>query len=188
MNIFFLHSSPQICAEMHVDRHVVKMIIEYAQLLSTAHRIIDGDEYTDLTANGRKIKRWRLPDNREYELMKASHINHPSGVWTRASDLNYLWLYKLWRHLLAEYTYRYEKVHSCARLENVLMKLPNNIPIGFFTEPTPAMPDDAKVYDEIATDRFEIDSLASYRNYYRKNKTHLAKWKKRPVPNWYLTI
>ena len=155
------------------------MIIEYAQLMSTAHRILDGDEYTDLTANGRKIKRWRLSDDREQALMKASHINHPSAVWARASDLNYTWLYNMWRCLLTEYTYRYDKVHACARLETLLAKIPNNIKTGFFTEPTPAMPDDVKVLG---------DSLKSYRNYYTKNKIHLAKWKKRPVPDWYLTI
>jgi len=158
---------------------VVKMVIEYAQLMSTAHRILDGDEYTDLTANGRKIKRWRLSDDREQALMKASHINHPSAVWARASDLNYTWLYNMWRCLLTEYTYRYDKVHACARLETLLAKIPNNIKTGFFTEPTPAMPDDVKVLG---------DSLKSYRNYYTKNKIHLAKWKKRPVPDWYLTI
>jgi hypothetical protein len=85
----------------------------------------------------------------------------------------------MWQHLLTEYTYRYEKIHSCSRLKSVLQKLPNNIPIGFFTEPTPAMPDDVKIVN---------DSLASYRNYYTKNKTHLANWKKRPVPEWYVTI
>ncbi len=179
MNIFYLDHDVKKCAEMHMDRHCVKMIIEYAQLLSTAHRILDGDEYTDLTANGRKIKRWRLSDDREQALMKASHINHPSAVWARASDLNYIWLYNMWRCLLTEYTYRYDKVHACARLETLLAKIPNNIKTGFFTEPTPAMPDDVKVLG---------DSLKSYRNYYTKNKIHLAKWKKRPVPDWYLTI
>ncbi len=183
MNIFYLHPDPKICAEFHNDKHVVKMIIEYAQLMSTAHRILDGDEYTDLTANGRKIKRWRLSDDREQALMKASHINHPSAVWARDSDLNYIWLYNMWRCLLIEYTHRYDKVHSCARLETVLSKIPNNIKTGFFTEPTPAMPDDCKI---VGTWGWE--SLASYRNYYIKNKTHLAKWKKRPAPDWYLTI
>jgi hypothetical protein len=156
------------------------MIIEYAQLLSTAHRIADGFEYTDLTANNRKIKRWRMPDDREQTLMKASHINHPSNVWARANHLNYKWLYELWCHLLDEYTYRYEKIHACARLKNVLAKTPDNIPIGLReSDPTPAMPDDVKIPN---------DSLASYRNYYTKNKKHLAKWKKRTIPEWYVTI
>ena len=44
MNIFYLNKSPEICAKEHVDKHVVKMIVEYAQLLSTAHRMIDGDQ------------------------------------------------------------------------------------------------------------------------------------------------
>ena len=67
---------------MHCDKHVVKMIIEYAQLMSTAHRILDGKEYIDKTANGRNIKRWRMENERlNSGLMKASHINHPSNVW-----------------------------------------------------------------------------------------------------------
>ena len=42
MNIFYLHNDPQIAAQMHCDKHVVKMILEYAQLLSTAHHELDG--------------------------------------------------------------------------------------------------------------------------------------------------
>ena len=42
MNIFYLHNDPKICAEMHNDKHCIKMILEYAQLLSTAHRVLDG--------------------------------------------------------------------------------------------------------------------------------------------------
>jgi len=189
MNIFYLDHDPKTCAEYHCDKHVVKMIIEYAQLLSTAHRICDGQEYYDLTANGRKIKRWRLPDDREQRLMKASHVNHPSNVWARANHLNYKWLYEMWCHLLDEYTYRYGKIHACARLRDDLAKLPEKIPVGLQeTEPTPAMPDDCKVLREIHIDRYELDSLASYHKYYNEKKTHFARWTKRPAPKWYLTI
>ena len=74
-----------MCAEMHLDKHVTKMIIEYGQLMSTAHRLLDGKPYTDKTANGRSIKRWRMEDSKiEESLMKASHINHPSAVWVRS--------------------------------------------------------------------------------------------------------
>jgi hypothetical protein len=156
------------------------MIIEYAQLLSTAHRIRDGQEYYDLTANGRKIKRWRLPDEREQRLMKASHVNHPSNVWARANHLNYKWLYDMWCHLLDEYTYRYGKIHACARLRGDLARLPEKIPVGLReTEPTPAMPDDCKIMN---------NSLASYHKYYNEKKTHFARWTKRSAPQWYLTI
>ena len=178
MNIFYLDHNPKTCAEMHCDKHVVKMIIEYAQLLSTAHRIRDGQEYYDLTANGRKIKRWRLPDDREQRLMKASHINHPSNVWARANHLNYKWLYEMWCYLLDEYTYRYGKVHACARLRDDLAKLPEKIPVGLCeTEPTPAMPDDCKIVN---------NSLASHHKYYNEKKTRFARWTKRPAPNWYI--
>jgi hypothetical protein len=60
MNIFYLHNDPEECAKQHNDKHVVKMILEYAQLLSTAHRVLDGHEVTELTAGGRKIRRWKL--------------------------------------------------------------------------------------------------------------------------------
>ncbi len=179
MNIFYLSKNPKECAEMHLDKHVVKMIIEYAQLMSTAHRVLDGTEYYDKTANGRKIKRWRLPDEREARLMKASHINHPSAVWVRANVANYRWLFTMWEFLCKEYTFRYEKKHACSRLLNCLDMPPNKMPGGDFYPPTPAMPDDVKKPG---------DSLASYRNYYIKNKTHLASWKKRNIPEWYNAI
>lgn len=161
---------------MHCDKHVVKMVIEYAQLMSTAHRILDGTPYYDLTKNGRKIKRWRLDDEREIKLMKASHINHPSNVWTRSNHQNYIWLNQMWFYLLREYTYRYGKTHACARLEEQLYSTPNNIVKGEFYEPTPAMPDDCKI---------PKNSLASYKKYYIEKKTHFAKWTKREIPLWY---
>jgi hypothetical protein len=177
MNIFYLDRDPQKCAEMHCDKHVVKMIIEYAQLMSTAHRVLDGQEYFDLTANGRKIKRWRHPrfDN---ELMKASHVNHPSNIWLRQTDSNYAWLYRLFLELTKEYTHRYGKTHACARLIPNLRYIPQNIPMGEFTPPTPAMPDDCKIAG---------DSLSSYHKYYVERKVSFARWTKREVPLWFIT-
>ena len=178
MNIFYLDREPQKCAEMHCDRHVVKMIIEYAQLMSTAHRILDGTEYIDLTANGRKIKRWRMADDyMENGLMKASHINHPSNVWLRQNKQNYQWLCQMWLHLLKEYTHRYGKHHACENRVEFLMNPPKNIKEGTFTEPTPAMPDDCKIAN---------DSLASYHKYYIDRKVNFAKWTKRIVPTWFV--
>ena len=39
-----LHENPDENVKLHCDKHVVKMILEYAQMLSTAHRVLDGDE------------------------------------------------------------------------------------------------------------------------------------------------
>jgi len=95
MNIFYLDNDPKICAEMHLDKHVCKMVIEYAQLLSTTHRVLDGEESRRLSANTRSIKAWRLPDVREERLMKPTMMNHPSAIWVSQSDKNDLWLYHM---------------------------------------------------------------------------------------------
>lgn len=182
MNIFYLSKDVIQCAQMHNDKHCIKMILEYCQLLSTAHRVLDGTETVQLSKTGRKVKRWILPDERENIIYSATHINHPSAAWCRRNNQNYMWLHQLLVALCSEYSYRYGKTHKCESigLVDALSKLPHNITIGEFTEPTPAMPDNVKVPN---------DSLASYRNYYINNKTHLASWSgkinSRHVPEWF---
>lgn len=180
MNIFYLDNDPKVCAEMHCDKHVVKMIIEYAQLMSTAHRILDGTSYYDLTANGRRILRWRMDDlDVEQGLMKASHVNHPSNVWVRSSKQNYIWLNRMWNYLLQEYTHRYKKHHACEKYMPYLYLCPKNISDKGFTPPTPAMPDECKIAG---------DSLASYHKYYTDKKITFAKWTNRQIPIWFTNI
>jgi len=177
MNIFYIDKSPAKCAEQMVDKHVVKMILETAQLLSTAHRLLDGEEYVGQTATGRKAKRWRLNDERETILYSATHINHPSAVWCRQSNNNYNWLFAHFLSLLNEYTYRYGKRHKCSdpAFVDALRQTPRNIPVGYFTPVTPAMAEQYIVSD---------DSVTNYRNYYRQGKIHLHKWTKRQPPEW----
>ena len=186
MNIFYTSNDPVQCAIDHMDKHVIKMILEYAQLLSTAHRVLDGNESTQKSFTGRNVKRWTLTDEREALLYTATHLNHPSAIWARQSDSNYKWLASLMRELCKEYTYRYGKVHKCE--SDGLMKMlndivPHNISSGTFTEPTPAMPDECIV---------PHDSISSYRKYYINNKRHIASWKgkinSREIPEWYVDI
>jgi hypothetical protein len=179
MNIFYLDHDVVTCAKMHNDKHCVKMILEYAQLLSTAHRVLDGINSVILSDSNRKKQVWTLPDNRDGILYSATHINHPSAIWVRQSDENYAWLFRMFGALMDEYTYRYGKTHACERLSDALSYRPKNIPVKQFTEPTPAMPDELKVPG---------DSIKSYRQYYNTSKTHLANWKKRPVPEWFSAI
>lgn len=181
MNIFYLSENAQECAQMHLSKHVTKMCIEYPQLMSTAHRVLDGEEYTDLTDNGRRIKRWRMEDTvMESTLYKASHINHPSAIWCRENRQNYVWLYRMWFYLLQEYTYRYGRQHECAKLRAALYLTPEKIKEGEFFPPTPAMPDHIKIPG---------NSLASYHNYYNISKRGFASWQgkvnSRPTPEWY---
>ena len=182
MNIFYLDNDPKICAQMHVDKHCIKMILEYAQLLSTTHRFLDGTVSIGLGKTGRKQTRYVLPDDRESVLYSATHLNHPSAVWCRQSAMNYHWLYTLLVECCKEYTYRYGKVHKCesSGLVNRLQTTPTNINgTKDFTEPTPAMPDECKVPG---------DSLNSYRRYYVMNKEHLWSWSgkinSRERPKW----
>lgn len=176
MNVFYLNENPTECAREHCDKHTTKMIIEYAQLMCTAHRMLDGEMYLDKTKNGRSIKRWRLQDDREIILYKASHVNHPSAIWARQSNKNYKWLSELFVALCDEYTYRYGKVHETDRkLRDAIQSLPTNIPVGAKTQPPPAMPDYCKL----------SDSVASYKNYYIKEKARFAKWTKRMTPEWF---
>jgi len=165
---------------MHNDSHCSKMIIEYAQLMSTAHRYLDGTEYYGKTANGRKIKRWLHPDpEMESVLYKASHVKHPSGIWVRHSKQNYMWLYEMWTELNEEFMYRYNKNvphESYRKLETVLAEPPKNMYELGFCEPYQAMFDDVKNPDS---------SIQAYHDYYIKYKQHLAKWTKRGMPYWY---
>ena len=182
MNIFYLDHDVYKCAEMHNDKHTVKMILEYAQLLSTAHRFLDGDAIVGLSPSGRKRTTYVLNSAIDSILYSATHINHPSAVWVRQSSENYLWLANLLIALCGEYTHRYGKTHKVERdgLCFVLLKnVPANIGNKGWSEPTPAMPDEVKIPG---------DSIASYRNYYINNKSHLANWKKRSIPQWYSTI
>lgn len=176
MNIFFLDRSTEICAQQHCDKHVVKMIIEYAQLLCTAHRVIDGEVYTHVTEKNHKIKRWRLDDEREQILHLAAHVNHPSNIWTRTSTSHYTWLYDMWRHLLKEYTYRYDKHHSNERLLFALAKPPHGLDYHKWMDPPRAMDDAYKMED----------TIESYRNFYINSKSRFARWTRRDIPDWYV--
>jgi hypothetical protein len=181
LNIFYLHEDPTTCAQQHNDSHSSKMCVEYAQLLSTAHRICDGTMWIGQTATGRNVKRWYLEDpymNREVYL--ACHVSHPSALWVRESLANYMWLYKLWIQLGLEYTHRYGRKHESVRkLEDILRYPPMAIDTTKkFTQPTPAM----KQYPQCIV---EGDSIASYRNYYLEAKQALSKWTKRGEPDWW---
>ena len=177
MNIFYLHKTPTVSVKMHCDKHVVKMVIEYAQLLSTAHRMLDGTQWTD-ASSGRRIKRWRLDNsNMDGVLYKASHINHPSAIWVRQNNSQYQYMYNMFTNLCDEYTYRYGKIHMTdSKLRELLVDSPKNIPIGSFQEPPQCMPDNCK----------QDSTVDAYKLYYVEEKKDFAKWTKRPTPMWFI--
>lgn len=176
MNIFYLDENPQLAAQYHNDSHVRKMILEYAQMLSTAHRVLDGEEYYEAGKSGRRIKRWRLSDERENLLYKATHINHPATKWVREGVLHYDYLYQLFCNLCDEFEYRWNKKHATdLKLRAILGTPPHNIKIHVQSSPPLTMDEEYK-FD---------DPIEAYKNFYRQGKSHLALWTKREKPEWY---
>lgn len=181
MNIFFFSKNTQECARMHCSKHTVKMIVEYAQLLCTAHRLLDGTESVVIKNNRRK-KVWILPNRTKNEILySATHINHPSAKWTRHTRANYTWLFNLWSRLCDEYEYRYGKIHATkTKLWDLLITPPVNIPDGIFSSPWRAMPEKYKM-PKTSIDYCEL----SYQAYFNGEKQHIADWKNRETPHWF---
>ena len=182
MNIFYVDKDPVKAAQMLLDKHVVKMILESAQMLCTVKRVLDGKEYFDTTKNGRKIKRWKLDNpNEEAIIYKAGWLNHPSTQWVFQSAYNYIWLYRHMMALNEEYKRRYNHTEdhlTIQKLGQLLSVPPKNAKLNVKgTDATPAMPDECKVPG---------DSVASYRNYYIMKKQRFATWKApAKMPQWF---
>ena len=159
MNIFYFDECPIKSARAQPDKMLVKMPLETAQMLCTAHRELDGNEYAD-----------------EQGLYKRAYWNHPCTIWARESSANYFWLYKHFLALGREYTFRYGKIHkSVDKLSRALFKQPDNISRIGMTTLAQAMPDEYK----------HDDPTVAYRDYVI-NEKHYAMWEKgRDKPEWW---
>ena len=151
MNIFYLDKCPRKAAELQYNKHVVKMILESAQMLCTAHHVLDN--------------RVRLLDDIPY---KIAHVNHPSTKWVRENSLHYDWLYDHMMALGDEYTKRYGKTHlSITKCAEILSDAPRGMRNKPFEQPPQCMPDEYK--DEC--------SIQAYWNYYIGEKHTVANLK-----------
>jgi len=158
MNIFAVDHNPQLAAESLADTHVVKMVLESGQILSTVHH-----RYGTHTP----------------EMYKPTHPKHPSVLWAGEADDNYYWLWVHFKHLAREYEYRYGRVHKTwEKLGKVLATLPSPIPALDRTPFALAMPDKYKLLD---------DPVECYRAYYKYGKAHLHRYSYRPAPKWLTT-
>lgn len=180
MNLFILDKDPIKAARLQCDKHVVKMIVESAQMLSTAHRMLDGTLEARPSVSGKTtIKYWKLPDNREEYLYKAVHTGHPCTVWTMENNQNYNWHLIHFIALCDEYTYRYGKVHSSEALKPYLCNMPNNIPVGTITPFALAMKSNPECM-------IKGDPVTSYRKFYNTKKARFKMtWTKRDIPEWF---
>jgi len=121
MNIFVLDNDIKKCAQFHNDKHVVKMILETAQLLCSVH--------------------WSLGFEAPY---KSTHKNHPCAIWARESKSNYEWLCKLGLELCVEFEYRRNKIHSTKDVINWCTKNTPKLDDKGLTNFALAMPDEFK--------------------------------------------
>lgn len=185
MNIFVLDKDPILAAQQQCDKHVVKMIVESAQMLSTTHRMLDGKLEKRKSVSGKRlVPYWSLHEydlNKELTMYKAVHMNHPCTVWTRESEENYIWHYNHFCALCDEYQHRYGKVHlTDSLLRDMLKNPPKNIKRGFGPTPFPlAMGSNPECMDY-------SNPVQSYRKFYQtKSKRFDMKWSKRKTPNWF---
>jgi hypothetical protein len=159
MNIFVLDRSPALAAQMQCDKHVVKMVLESAQMLSTVARI---------HGNG----------NAPY---RSTHVHHPCTLWAASDVKNWWWLQRHALALLSEYTFRYDKEHGC--YDAIVWSLENRPwpDVDEVADPSSfalAMPDAYK----------RKDAVLSYRAYYIHEKKDIARWNRtRPAPAWWPT-
>lgn len=160
MNIFVLARDPVRAAEMQCDQHVVKMPLETAQMLSTAHHVVGTDVDKE-------------------KIYGKTHVNHPCSKWVRENSANYEWTFEHFKGLLKEFNKRYDNEHACGELIPYLKGLPN-LPEDKITDQrtsfAQAMPEEHK----------KEDAVEAYREYYREEKCSFAEWKKLDnEPNWY---
>lgn len=158
MNIFYLDRCPTQAAIDMCDKHNPKMVVETAQLLATAHRVIDGDAHAN-----------------ERGMYRATHVNHPSAVWVRKSVQHYDWLALHLAALLDEYTARFGKIHATSRLLSALSEPPARLVDNGWEDPPLAMPDDYR----------GDDAVEAYRAYYSGDKRRFAQWRN-GAPVWWV--
>lgn len=122
MNIFFIEDTSSVdkIAKAHCDKHVVKMILETAQILSTVSRLYGIEQG-----------------------YKPTHKSHPVVKWATESLENWIWTKNLGLALCSEYTHRYGKIH---KTQAVLESLePPPMPTIGFTTPPQCVPDEYRL-------------------------------------------
>lgn len=158
MNLFPLDQDLTKCAQVTVDKHVVKLVTEANQLLSNSLQ----------------------PNIAPYRI---SHYNHPMSIWVRESKANFDWTVEYCQSLLNEYTFRYGKIHKGQSVLDLIRHFQNTI--AFPQNQATKMPRCFGTFKGIIPETDNV--IADYRLYYKLAKSHLFRWKNRDVPKWLLT-
>lgn len=174
MNRFLIEIHPGRIAKSLCDKHIVKMPLEEAQMLSHAlHRYLaKGDE--DFATFNKREGLQNGPKN---------HGKHPCTIWAGDTRANYTYSLAMLEEMCAEYTKRYHRDHKCSLLIPRFKFMAKYIPDGNITPHPQAFKD----HPEFMTD--ERWPITAYRRYY-KWKYDTTDWcklnKLRETPHWLL--
>lgn len=192
MNLFILSYNPVECAQMMMDVHIVKIILEAVQMLSSAKRLLTVvvDPLSKIPTGRDEIA---AANAVELPVYRVAHTNHPVSVWVRESYANYVWTLDLVDAMHDEWRLRYghDKVHKSYEVAAYLRAHPPPLDAFACHGPTPfvaAMPDEYKVLRPGAEwwEDDVLDPVASYRAYYRSPmKRGFATWRVRGPPDWF---
>ena len=183
MNIFVLHEDPKVAAQMHCERHILKMIIEHTQMMAaTYYHTIGINRKKEILENQEKVSSLfsgfpRKDENGNDNPYKISHVNHPCTVWTRASLSNFNWLLDCTKALCEEFTYRYKGIHSVESIVDWMYQNPPQIEDIGLTPFAQAIPDFYK----------GSDPIEAYRKYYAFKTSYMkVNWKlEERTPSWW---
>lgn len=193
MNLFVLDLDHDKNAEYHVDKHVVKMILEACEMMCMAHWVqeeigfaphkLEKPEYDAVQARISKFRNYDPTERHIPYVGRPSHINHPCTIWVRSSLENYMWTYNYAHSLEMERKYRYPNGVEFHRGLALVNKM------GDFDIPNKGLTPFALAMKAMAEERpdlyFPDDVIRSYRNFYMFDKASFASWKDRPVPDWW---
>lgn len=154
MNIFVLSEDTEECARLHCDKHVVKMILETAQILCTAINEFSGIETP----------------------YKPTHRNHPCTRWVQESIENFMWTLDLGLQLSMEYTKRFGKKHKSLKVLSWCAENCPRFPHIPMTDHPLCMPEECK------QDGLAVQSYINY--YIIKSETIDMRYTNTETPDW----
>lgn len=163
MNIFILDYDTKLAAQYHCDKHIVKMITETCQLLSTyAH-----------------YNKELFTDDEFKSFYKKTHVNHPCNIWLRESINNVAWLNDFLGELINEYFFRFGKQ------DNFLSAKKIHANLSFNSHVLLAYPEKRTKFALAMPNQYKTsNAVESYRAYYQFEKARMAKYTRREKPTW----
>jgi hypothetical protein len=162
MNRFIIADTPQEIAQALCDKHVVKMPLEEAQMLSTVLRQAN-PEYAD-----------------DCDLYKVAHAKHPCTLWAGKTRANYMFAFRLWNHMCLEYTHRYGRNHASERFIRAFREGARYIPSGDMTPHPECFGEHAHLK---SGDDWPVDSYRKF--YHTKQHRFDMRWRNRNKPTWF---